>query len=257
MINVTFRFYAQLNDFLPTRNRHRRFAHVIPAPASVKDAVEALGVPHPEVVVILVNGTSEDFAHRLADGDDVSVYPAFRSIDIAALPHVGGDPPQPVRFVLDAHVRKLASLLRLCGFDAALNSDDAEVAEVAAREARVALTRDVGLLKRSIVRYGHWVRHTDPELQLVEVLDRFDLVNRMEPFARCLRCNTPVVPVDAEAVADLLPPRTRTNFRRFHRCPRCGRIYWKGSHYRQLVRLIERVRGRLSHREEQAYPQPS
>jgi hypothetical protein len=50
MIHVTFRFYAQLNDFLPARHRHRRFAHVIPAPASVKDAIEALGVPHPEVL---------------------------------------------------------------------------------------------------------------------------------------------------------------------------------------------------------------
>ena len=246
MIEVTFRCYAQLNDFLPARHRQRRFTHVITAPASVKDAIEALGVPHPEVDVILINGKSEDFAYRLGDGDDVSVYPAFRSIDIAGLRRTGGDPPEPVRFVLDAHLGKLASLLRLTGFDAVLRADDADVANTAACQGRVALTRDVGLLKRSIVLYGYWVRHTDPELQLAEVLERFDLVDRMEPFARCLRCNTPLVSADADAVSGQLPPRTRTQFEQFHRCPGCGRIYWRGSHYIRLVQLIERARERLS-----------
>jgi uncharacterized protein with PIN domain len=242
MIEVTFRFYAQLNDFLPARCRHQRFTHVMSAPASVKDAIEAVGVPHPEAHVILINGRSEDFAYRLGDGDDVSVYPAFRTIDLADLRRAGADPPQPVRFVLDAHLGKLASFLRLSGFDAVLCADDADVADTAARERRVALTRDLGVLKRSIVVYGYWVRHTDPEAQLAEVLERFDLVNRMEPFARCLRCNTPIVPVDAETVADRLLPRTRQSFQTFHRCPGCGRIYWQGSHYLRLVRLIERTR---------------
>jgi uncharacterized protein with PIN domain len=196
--------------------------------------------------VILVNGRGEDFSYRLGDGDDVSVYPAFRSIDIAGLPRAGGDPPRPVRFVLDAHVRKLASLLRLCGFDALVRGEDAEVAETAAAEGRVALTRDVGLLKRGIVRYGYWVRHTDPERQLAEVLERYDLASRIDPFSRCLRCNTPVVPVDAGAVADRLPSRTRTAFHEYHRCPTCSRIYWQGSHYRRLAGLIERARERLS-----------
>jgi hypothetical protein len=242
MIEVTFRFYAQLNDFLPARYRHRRFKHVMSAPASVKDAIEAIGVPHPEADIILINRRTEDFAYRLGDGDDVAVYPVFRTIDMAGLRRAGTDPPQPVRFVLDAHLGKLASFLRLSGFDAILCADDAGVANTAAGERRVALTRDVGLLKRSIVAYGYWVRNTDPEVQLAEVLDRFDLVNRMEPFARCLRCNTRVVRVDAETVADRLPPRTRESFDTFHQCPGCGRIYWRGSHYGRLMRLIERAR---------------
>jgi uncharacterized protein with PIN domain len=248
MIEVTFRFYAQLNDFLPARCRHRRFTHVMSARASVKDAIEAIGVPHSEADVILINRRTEDFAYRLSDGDDVAVYPAFRTIDVAGLRRAGADPPQPVRFVLDAHLGKLASFLRLSGFDAVLCADDADVANTAARESRVALTRDVGLLKRSIVVYGYWVRHIDPEVQLAEVLDRFDLVHRMEPFARCLRCNTPVVRVDAETVADRLPPRTRESFETFHQCPGCGRIYWQGSHYGRLVRLIERARERAASR---------
>jgi uncharacterized protein with PIN domain len=248
MSELSFRFYAQLNDFLPADRRGRRFTHVLRGVASVKDTIEALGVPHPEVDVILVNETFEDFSYRLRSGDDVSVYPAFRSIDLTDLPRPGADPPHPVQFALDVHLGKLASLLRLAGFDAVVLADDADVAMAAAREGRVALTRDVSLLKRNIVRHGYWVRQTDPESQLVEVLERFDLVNRMEPFTRCVRCNALVVPVDAGAVAERLLPQTRAGFRQFHRCQGCERIYWRGSHYDRLSRLLERVRERMEGR---------
>jgi uncharacterized protein with PIN domain len=208
----------------------------------VKDAIEALGVPHPEVDVIVVNGHAAEFTYRMQDGDDVAVYPAFHSVDITGLRRVGTDAPQPMRFVLDIHLRKLSALLRLAGFDALLLADDADVADVSAREGRVALTRDIGLLKRSIVQHGYWIRQTNPELQFVEVLQRFALADRMNPFVRCMECNTLLVPVDVEAVAERLPPGTRECFSQFHRCPGCGRIYWQGSHYERLVRLLERAR---------------
>jgi uncharacterized protein with PIN domain len=246
LTELSFRFYAQLNDFLPARYRGARFRHALYAPSSVKDVIEALGVPHPEVDVVLVNGEAVDFTHRLQGREAVAVYPAFRSIDVGGLRRAGSDPPSPVRFVLDVHLRKLASLLRLAGFDALLRTDDAEVASVAADEGRVALTRDVGLLKRSVVRHGYWVRHTDPERQFAEILERYDLAGRMAPFTRCMRCNTPLVPVDVDAVADRLLPDTRACFREFHRCPGCDRIYWRGSHYDRLVRMLERARERAT-----------
>jgi uncharacterized protein len=245
MTHVTFRFYGPLNDFLPVPRRHQRLTHSIPGAASVKDAIEALGIPHPEVDVLLVNGQPRDFTYRLADGDDVSVYPA-RSSEVGSVPRIGVDPPEPIRFVLDVHLRKLASLLRLTGFDAKVSEEDADVANASAQEERVALTRDVGLLKRSIVRYGYWVRHTDPELQLVEVLRRFGLADRTEPFTRCLRCNTRLAAADAARVADRLLPGTRSCFQEFRECPGCGRIYWQGSHYSRLVALLERVRLRVT-----------
>src|SRR5438093_5866199 len=113
MSEGSFRFYGRLNDFLQANQRGRRFTYVVGAPASVKDTIEALGVPHPEVDVILVNGTAEDFTCRLRDGDDVAVYPEFRSIDLAGLRRAGADGPHPARFALDVHLGKLASLLRL------------------------------------------------------------------------------------------------------------------------------------------------
>jgi len=242
--SMTFRFYGQLNDFLPVHLRRYRFRYFLRAPASVKDVIEALGVPHPEVDVIVINGEAAAFTYRLEGREEVAVYPAFRSIDVGGVHRVGSDPPSPVRFVLDVHLGKLASLLRLAGFDALLLTDDAGVANAAAHEGRVALTRDMGLLKRSVVRHGSWVRHTDPELQFAEILERFDLVERMTPLVRCTRCNTPLVPVDADAVADRLPPDTRACFHAFHRCPGCNRIYWQGSHYNRLIQLLERARAR-------------
>src|SRR6266850_1635100 len=219
MHDVWFRFYAQLNDFLPASRRGCRIVHHLRGVTSAKDAIEGLGVPHPEVDVILVDGIPEDFECRLHGGEHVSVFPAFSPIEVAGIRRVGADAPRPVRFALSAHLGKLAALLRLAGFDAVMTTDAADVANLAARDARIVLTRDVELLKRNIVRHGYWVRHSDPEWQFVEALERFDLLGDMDPFARCLRCNVPVVPVEADAVSDRLLPRTRAEFRHFHRCP--------------------------------------
>jgi uncharacterized protein with PIN domain len=245
-MHVSFRFYGRLNDFLPAERRARRFTHPLRNVSSVKDAIEALGVPHPEVDVILINSTAEDFAAHVHDGDEVSVYPAFRTLDISSLRRAGADPPQPFRFALDAHLGKLVSLLRLAGFDALSIEDDVDLANAAARDARIALTRDVVLLKRNVIRHGYWVRNTEPEWQFPEVLDRFGLAESMQPFARCLRCNTPLERVAAEEVADEVPPRTRAEFCEFRRCRGCGRIYWRGSHYEQLCRMLERARDRVA-----------
>ena len=241
---VSFRFYAQLNDFLRVPYRGRRFMHAVAARSSVKDAFESLGVPHPEVDLVLVNRAAEGFSYRLQHGDDVSVYPAFRTIDISEIRRTAPDVSGAIRFAVDVHLNKLASLLRLCGFDALVYHDDEDIADAAAREARVVLTRDVALLKRAAVQRGRWVRHTDPEEQLVEVLESFALVDQMNPFSRCLRCNTPIVSVAAATVVAHVPSRIRAAFREFWRCPGCDRIFWRGSHYEQLSSLIERVRRR-------------
>ena len=240
-IEVLFRFYAQLNDFLPVPHRGRRFNHALAARSSVKDAFEALGVPHPEVDLILINGAAEAFSYRLQHGDDVSLYPAFRTIDISGVRRVATDVCGAIRFVVDAHLSKLAALLRLCGFDALVLQQDEDIADAAAREGRVVLTRDVALLKRGAVQRGRWVRNTDPEQQLVEVVDWFALVHDMHPFSRCLRCNTPLVSAAAETVGEHVPARIRADFREFRRCPGCARTFWRGSHYERLSSLIERV----------------
>jgi len=244
MPSVWFRFYADLNDFMPAHRRARRFIHVLREPASVKDTIEALGVPHPEVDLILVNGTPVDFSQALHDGDRVAVYPRFEAIDLGDVRRVGADVPDPLRFVLDTHLRKLASYLRLAGFDATVLEDDSDIARAGARETRVVLTRDRGLLKRNDVRWGCWIRSTDPQAQFVELVRRFTLAPQARPFTRCLRCNGLLEPVAKDAVAGRLLPRTRADVDEFHLCGTCGRVYWRGSHYQRLSCFLQRSLGR-------------
>jgi len=207
----------------------------------VKDTIESLGVPHPEVALLIVNGEPADFARVLKDGDDVAVYPTFTSIALAGVTTVAMHPRRPVRFALDGHLGKLASWLRLAGFDAIVLDDDATLAQRGAEEDRVVLTRDVALLKRAVIDHGYWVRNTDPEQQLAEVVERFDLACETKPFTRCMECNTPLRHVHAALVAERVPPCTRSENADFTECSGCGRVYWQGSHYERLRALLERA----------------
>jgi uncharacterized protein with PIN domain len=238
-----FRFYAELNDFLPPHRKQVVFSHVYDGQPSVKDTIEALGVPHTEVDLILVNGESVDFSYRMKDGDQVSIYPVFESIDIASVLRVRPQPLREVRFVIDTHLGRLAGYLRMLGFDTLYRNDfqDEELAKLSSREKRILLTKDRGLLKRSEVTHGYCVREIHPRRQLVEVLRRFDLARVIKPFERCIRCNGSVTRVDKEQVIDRLPPETRRYYDEYHLCQDCGRIYWRGSHYQRMRLFIAQV----------------
>jgi uncharacterized protein with PIN domain len=240
---VTFRFYGELNDFLPPERRHKCFPHPLGGRASVKDSIEAIGIPHTEVDLILANGVSVDFAYILKDGDDISVYPVFEAIDISPILRVRPEPLRQTRFVLDTHLGRLARYLRMLGFDTRYQNDfeDQDLAEISSRERRILLTRDRGLLKRSQVTHGYCVRETRPKHQVVEVVRRFDLVGSIQPFARCIRCNGTMEPVDKDQVRDKLPPNTSQYYRAFQRCTKCGQIYWKGSHFKRMRRFIDAI----------------
>jgi uncharacterized protein with PIN domain len=237
--HITVRLYGSLNDFVPRRRRHVAWPVALERRAAVKDVLEGLGVPHPEIDLVLVDGVSVPFDHAVKDGDRIAVFPRFQAIDIALVTRVRPAPADPGRFVLDVHLGRLARHLRLAGLDAVYDpaACDADLAALAGREGRVLLTRDRGLLKRSAVVHGYFVRETAPYRQLVEVLDRFGPLP-MRPFSRCLRCNAEVRDVPKSAVDARLPARTRGAFHEFFVCVGCGRVYWKGSHWARLTRLL-------------------
>jgi uncharacterized protein with PIN domain len=234
-----------LNDFLPPEDRQRTLLRRADALGTVKDFIEAQGVPHTEVDLILVNGVPVGLMQPLGGGDRVSVYPAFRSIALATLPRLRSPRPPEVRFVLDVHLGRLAGYLRLLGFDAAYSNDcaDEALAGLAHAEHRLLLTRDRELLKRRLVEWGYWVRETRPHRQLVEVVRRFDLASLVRPFSRCGRCNGVLEPVAKASVAERLPARTRDAHDEFHRCRACGQVYWRGSHVAAIERLIDAAVG--------------
>lgn len=238
---ATFRFYAELNDFLsdgPTITRS------FDVPGSVKDLIESCGVPHTEVDLIIVDGQSVGFDYQVQHRDRIAVYPVFESFDITPIVKVRPDPLRETSFVADVHLGTLARFIRLLGFDTVYDTalDDAELARISSDEDRILITRDVGLLKRGSVTHGYCVRSDDPRDQVIEVARRFHLEGRLQPFSRCMVCNGRLQPVTATEVTAQVPPVTRQFVDRYQRCARCEKVYWRGSHHDELNRIIEAVR---------------
>lgn len=240
MVSATFRFYAELNAFLPPERRQRDFVVKLARAATTKHMIEACGVPHTEVAFIFVNGEPVSFSRLLEEGDRVAVYPAFARLDLSPLAPLDAPPPGRPRFIADCHLGGLARMLRMAGFDTAFRNDydDREIAERADRELRIVLTRDLELLKLRTIRHGAYVHALKAEAQFAEVVRRFDLLPRFAPFSRCLLCNVLLHDVDKEAVIDQLPPSVRQHQQRFRRCPSCQRIYWPGSHWERMQAML-------------------
>jgi uncharacterized protein with PIN domain len=240
-----FRFYAELNDFLPGGWRRKPVPYGFMVSPSVKDAIESLGVPHPEIDLIVVNGVSVDFGYRLRDGDRIAVYPVFESVDITPILKLRPEPLRHTRFVLDTHLGKLARLLRMLGFDSLYRQDfqDEEILQLSVEEHRIILTRDVALLKDGAVTHGYWIRSILPREQVSEVLERFDLFARVRPFRRCMVCNSSIIRVDKHTVIDDIPHKVRELHDEFYRCAGCRKIYWKGTHYHDMMGQIQEMSG--------------
>lgn len=243
MVSATFRFYAELNEFLPRERRGCAFTVPCARAATTKHMIEALGVPHTEVELILVNGESSGLERMLADGDRVAVYPAFDTLDVAPLLRIRDKPLRRPRFVADAHLGGLARLLRMAGFDTLYDNafHDDEIVAIGAEQQRVVLTRDRELLKRRGVTHGCYLHAIKPAAQLRELYARLDLAAIAQPFTLCLHCNLPLRPVPKAEVLASLPESVRAGHEEFTRCDRCGRVFWKGSHYKRMAAMLDGV----------------
>lgn len=243
MNEARIRLYEELNRFTSRGegSEDREYRTQFIGNPGVKDLIESLGVPHTEVDMILVDGESVGFDYRVQDGDRIAVYPVFESFDVGDVSRVRATPLREPRFILDVHLGKLARLLRMLGFDTLYDNswDDPEIVERGLAENRIILTRDAGILKRRDVTHGYLVRSDDPLEQAAEVLRRFDLARRIEPFRRCMACNGLIESVSREEVEEELLPGTREHYSEFYRCRSCGRVYWRGSHYEAMREKIE------------------
>ena len=240
-VTATFRFYEELNDFLARPLRARAFSCACAHAATTKHMIEALGVPHTEVELIIVNGESVGFDHILEEGDRVAVYPKFEALDISPLLRVRERPLRTVRFVADAHLGGLAQLLRLAGFDTLYDNHfaDAEIEALATEQARIVLTRDRELLKRRTITHGCYVRALKPQLQLREIIDRLDLGHSVRAFRLCLSCNAPLRRIDKAQAIGRAPEGVLERHSQFVTCDVCKRVFWEGSHWRRMRTLID------------------
>lgn len=203
--------------------------------------IEALGVPHTEVALVLVNDAPAGFDRPIVNGDRIAVYPNFTRLDVSGLLPMRPLSDGPPRFVADAHLGGLARLLRMAGFDTLYDNhyEDAAMAELANREGRVLLTRDRALLMHRVVTHGCYVYALKPAVQLHELYERLDLATHAQPFSLCMTCNTPLREMDRQGVRDRVPPRVLERHERFKECDGCGRLFWEGSHWQDMRALLD------------------
>lgn len=215
--------------------------------ATVKQVVEAMGVPHTEIEVILVNGESVDFSRRVEEGDRITVYPVFEAVDVRPILRLRPEPLRIVRFLADAHLGRLARYLRMLGFDSLYENalSDRDLIRISTGEGRVLLTRDRELLMHRDLTHGVYVRGTRPRDQLTYVFDRLDLRHSSRPFTRCTKCNGDLEEVEKEVVVDRLPARVAERHQCFQKCANCGRVYWPGTHWKKMQGIVGNL---MSHR---------
>lgn len=243
MSEIVCRFYGELNDFLPLACRKHDFKSKFKGRESVKDKIEAMGVPHTEVDVILVNGRSVGFDYILEDGDHMGVYPGMETLNMRGITHLGQIPTGNPRFIADGNIHDVVKTMRALGLDvfedATLSPE--EIVHMSIHEKRIVLSKNRQLLKRRRVVHGIFIRHGEVQVQVRKIVNRLSLKNRCTPFSRCFICNTLLEKVLKENVWERIPPKTRKRCDDFARCPSCDRIYWKGTHYEKIKEKVDRI----------------
>ncbi len=236
-----FRFYEELNDFLPENRRRKSFSHEFTGTPAVRDVIVAMGVPQAAIDLILVGDEPVGFSHLLRGGERVAVFPVFERFDITPANRLRSSPLREVRFVIEAGLDKLARLLRLAGLDCVCQQDldDLTIFDIASTEKRTIVSRDEQLLKNARATHAYQVQATDPPTQFREIIEAFDLRRSLRPLSRCIECNGQLRIADDADVMDQVPFAVLVAFDDFWQCEQCQHVYWKGPHYAQLATLLE------------------
>ncbi|CAJ0722274.1 MAG: Mut7-C RNAse domain-containing protein [Ralstonia sp.] len=229
MQTVVLTFDSNLTPLLPQALRGHPVARAWADGATLKHAIEALGVPHTEVGQVLVDGRPMALEAML---------PARGYVAVSAVEPLL--PTAPLHFLCDAHLGATARLLRMAGFDTAYDNNyaDAAIEALAHEEDWIVLSRDRELLKRRGIRRGAFIRAREPQAQMREIVTRLRLADVAKPFSRCLECNVLLRMLSQEEASASVPPRVRERQRLFSTCDVCRRIYWPGSHWARMNAVL-------------------
>jgi uncharacterized protein len=240
---IYIRLFADLNFFVPKRFRQRLLQMPLSGNPSVKDVIESIGVPHTEFELVLVNSHVVDLSYQVKEHDQISVYPKFFQLQNPGIDEIKMNKPKNFKFVLDVHLGKLNAMLRMLGFDCYYRNDldDDEIIDIANREERIILSRDLGIFKNGKVKWGYFPRSQDPKLQLKEIIDRYGLHDKIKPLSRCMNCNGEIKLVEKSEIADKLEEKTKRYYHEFYECETCKKTYWKGSHYTRMLEFIGNI----------------
>lgn len=234
---ATYRFHGDLAGLLRRRWREPQpIVLAVTRRTSIKDQVEAFGLPHTEIGRLCCDGRDIDFSHLVRDHQSFDILPVTAPWDLSRPTLLRPDRLARPAFLVDATLGRLARSLRMAGLNTLYRPEwtTADLLHRLGRSRRVLLSRNLELLKRGEVVFGRYIRSEEPAAQLREVLSLFGLRELSHPLVRCLACNALLQPVAKEAILDRLEPLTIRYYDSFHRCPRCERIYWAGSHVARM-----------------------
>ncbi len=162
-----------------------------------------------------------------------------------------GSVGREVKFIVDAMLGDVARWLRILGYDTKYSRsyDDNDVLRIAEREGRVIVTRDTGLFRRAIKRRLKAVL-LNPDDEIEDALLKISLRTGIDPSfkpneTRCPLCNTRLVTISKAEALSLVPASVGTRYDKFWKCPKCGKVYWQGNHWRTIERIIDEVQKRL------------
>ena len=227
---ILISFAPELRLFVASERRSGRTSVATDGASTLGHVVESLGVPLTEAGRLVVDGREVQVSHIPAAGETVEVEGVARPQQV---------PGAPLRFLLDVHLGTLARRLRLLGVDAAYESEDIgdpALATLSAKEQRVMLSRDRGLLRRRELWAGAYIYSDRPDEQLRDVLERF--APRLAPWSRCTACNGPLTEADKDAVREQLEQGTERSYDVFAQCTECERVYWRGAHHARLDEIV-------------------
>lgn len=221
----------ELRLFVPSERRQGPTALVTDGSSTLGHVIESLGVPLTEAGRLLVDGREVSVSHIPRAGESVEVYSVERPQRVSGA---------PLRFLLDVHLGTLARRLRLLGVDTAYENEDIgdpALATLSAKERRVLLSRDRGLLRRREIWAGAYIYSDRPDDQLRDVLERF--APALAPWTRCTACNGRLTEADKDSVQDQLQQGTQRSYDVFAQCTACERVYWRGAHHARLEAIVE------------------
>jgi uncharacterized protein len=240
MNQVNFRFYEELNDYLSKEKRKVWFNYSFTGMTFIQDTIQSMGVPLEEIDLILVNQQSKGFDYILQDGDQISVYPVFELFDLTGISSLREKALRNPMFICDVHLGRLCKYLRMLGWDTLYSNQytPEEIIDISRKERRIILSRSYRLTRHKEVTHSYFVRSAEPLEQVKELILKLDLATLTDPLIRCLNCNDRLVQVDKLEILNRLQDRTAKYYNEFFKCPTCNQIYWKGSHFENMLNFM-------------------
>ncbi|MEP9412629.1 MAG: Mut7-C RNAse domain-containing protein [Candidatus Brocadia sp.] len=150
---------------------------------------------------------------------------------------------EPLRFIADAMLGKLARWLRIIGYDVVYESSisDDDLIARAIQEHRIILTMDRKLTERESAKNSLLIRSPNYKAQLKQVITHYNIDYKSGIFTRCLLCNRQLDSVEKEKIKDRVPPYVYSTQDEFDVCRQCSRVYWSGTHRVKMLEMLDKI----------------